>query len=180
VATCPGAYTCNLGLTKTMDLGAALADTLRQYDAPQVERLSIKASGCPNACSQHWTADLGFYGNVRKIDGKVAPCHRMLLGGGYDERGPMRFGLAVQSIPARLAPEAVTRVLDHSIGNRPPGCSPKATRIGATMRRTRWSPAAASARDRRSLWYCAFRCIPSSAYSLVSQTKPAPSNSPAS
>ena len=28
----------------------------------------------------------------------------MLLGGGYDEQGIMRFGLAVQSIPARLAP----------------------------------------------------------------------------
>ena len=30
----------------------------------------------------------------------------------------MRFGLAVQSIPARLAPQAVTRVLDHFIANR--------------------------------------------------------------
>jgi len=40
------------------------------------------------------------------------------LGGGYDEDGLMRFGLAVQSIPARLAPEAVRRVLDHFIANR--------------------------------------------------------------
>jgi hypothetical protein len=30
----------------------------------------------------------------------------------------MRFGLAVQSIPARLAPQAVRRVLDHFIANR--------------------------------------------------------------
>ena len=30
----------------------------------------------------------------------------------------MRFGLAVQSIPARLGPEAVQRVLDHFIANR--------------------------------------------------------------
>ena len=42
----------------------------------------------------------------------------MLLGGGYDEQGMMRFGLAVQSIPARLAPEAVSRVLDHFLANR--------------------------------------------------------------
>jgi sulfite reductase beta subunit-like hemoprotein len=70
VVTCPGAYTCNLGLTKTMNLGAALQDTVRQYDDPQVKRLSIKVSGCPNACGHHWTADLGFYGNARKIDGK--------------------------------------------------------------------------------------------------------------
>jgi sulfite reductase beta subunit-like hemoprotein len=121
VVTCPGVYTCNVGLTKTMNLGAALRDTVRQYTDPQVQRLSIKASGCPNACSHHWTADLGFFGNVRKIDGKVVPHYQMLLGGGYDERGLMRFGLAVQSIPARLAPQAVTRVLDHFIAHRQPG-----------------------------------------------------------
>jgi sulfite reductase beta subunit-like hemoprotein len=121
VVTCPGAYTCNLGLTKTMNLGAALQETVRQYHDPQVQRLSIKASGCPNACGHHWIADLGFYGNARKIGGKEVPYYQMLLGGGYDEQGLMRFGLAVQSIPARLAPEAVTRVLNHFIANRQPG-----------------------------------------------------------
>ena len=121
VVTCPGAYTCNLGLTKTMNLGAALQTTVRQYDDPQVKRLSIKASGCPNACGHHWIADLGFYGNARKFGGKEVPYYQMLLGGGYDEQGLMRFGLAVQSIPARLAPQAVTRVLDHFIANRQPG-----------------------------------------------------------
>jgi sulfite reductase beta subunit-like hemoprotein len=121
VVTCPGAYTCNLGLTKTMNLGAALQTAVRQYGDPQVKRLSIRASGCPNACGHHWIADLGFYGNARKIGGKEVPYYQMLLGGGYDEQGLMRFGLAVQSIPARLAPEAVTRVLDHFIANRQPG-----------------------------------------------------------
>jgi hypothetical protein len=33
----------------------------------------------------------------------------------------MRFGLTVQSIPARLAPEAVVRVLQHFIANRAAG-----------------------------------------------------------
>src|SRR5205823_7653900 len=121
IITCPGAYTCNLGLTKTMNLGAALQEAVRQYDDPQVKDLTIKASGCPNACGHHWIADLGFYGNARKVDGKEIPYYQMLLGGGYDEEGIMRFGLAVQSVPARLAPEAVKRVLDHYIGNRESG-----------------------------------------------------------
>ncbi len=118
VLTCPGAYTCNLGLTKTMNLGAALQEAVRGYDDPQVRRLTIKASGCPNSCGHHWIADIGFYGNARKVDGKEIPYYQMLLGGGYDDQGVMRFGLAVQSIPARLAPGAVTRVLDHFIANR--------------------------------------------------------------
>ena len=118
VVTCPGAYTCNLGLTKTMNLGAALAETVRRYDDPRVRQLTIKASGCPNSCGHHWIGDFGFYGNARKIDGREIPYYQMLLGGGYDEDGIMRFGLAIQSIPARLAPEAVARVLDHFVANR--------------------------------------------------------------
>ena len=121
VITCPGAYTCNLGLTKTMNLGAALAQAVRRYDDPQVRKLTIKASGCPNSCGHHWIGDLGFYGNARKIDGREVPYYQMLLGGGYDDEGIMRFGLAVQSIPARLAPEAVARVLGHFLAHRREG-----------------------------------------------------------
>jgi sulfite reductase beta subunit-like hemoprotein len=121
VVTCPGSYTCNLGLTKTMNLGAALQQTVRGYDDPQVQRLTIKASGCPNSCGHHWIADIGFYGNARKIDGREIPYYQMLLGGGFDEQGIMRFGLAVQSIPARLAPAAVACVLDHFVTHRQPG-----------------------------------------------------------
>ena len=118
VTTCPGAYSCNLGLTKSMNLGAALQETVRAYDDPLVRQLSIKISGCPNSCGQHWIADFGFYGNARKVDGREIPYYQMLLGGGYDRDGVMRFGLAVQSIPARLAPIAVERILDHYIANR--------------------------------------------------------------
>ena len=121
VTTCPGAYSCNLALTKSMNLGTALAEAVRGYDDPEVSRLTIKVSGCPNSCGHHWVGDFGFYGNARKIGGQEVPYYQMLLGGGYDEAGIMRFGLAVQSIPARLAPEAVRRVLDHFIANRLPG-----------------------------------------------------------
>jgi sulfite reductase beta subunit-like hemoprotein len=118
VLTCPGAYSCNLGLTKTMNLGAALQETVRAYDDPAIRNLTIKASGCPNACGHHWIADLGFFGNARKIEGREVPYYQMLLGGGYDADGIMRFGLAIQSIPARSAPEAVRRVLAHFVANR--------------------------------------------------------------
>ena len=121
VTTCPGAYSCNLALTKSMNLGAALAQTVRQYDHPELRKLSIKISGCPNSCGQHWISDLGFYGNARKINGKEVPYYQMLLGGGVDEDGATRFGLAIQSIPARLAPQAVQRVLEHYLEVRQEG-----------------------------------------------------------
>jgi sulfite reductase beta subunit-like hemoprotein len=118
VITCPGAYSCNLALTKSMNLGAAVAPVVREYTDPLVRQLSIKVSGCPNSCGQHWIGDIGFYGNARKINGKEVPYYLMLLGGGYDGEGIIRFGVAIQSIPARLATEAIRRVLDHFIANR--------------------------------------------------------------
>jgi sulfite reductase beta subunit-like hemoprotein len=120
VITCPGAYSCNLGITKAMNLGAALQQVGREYTDPAVRDLTIKVSGCPNSCGHHWIGSIGFYGNARKIDGKEVPYYQMLLGGGFDDEGIMRFGLAVQSIPAKLAPLAVHRVLDHFIANRQP------------------------------------------------------------
>jgi sulfite reductase beta subunit-like hemoprotein len=121
VVTCPGAYSCNLALTKTMNLGAALQTAVREYSDARVKELHIKASGCPNSCGQHWIGDIGFYGNARKIDGKEVPYYQMLLGGGFDEEGVARFGLAIQSVPARLAPLALKRVLDHFVANREAG-----------------------------------------------------------
>ncbi|HYL35816.1 MAG TPA: nitrite/sulfite reductase [Bryobacteraceae bacterium] len=120
VTTCPGAYSCNLGLTKSMTLGVALAEEVRGHSDALVRQLSIKISGCPNSCGQHWIADVGFYGNARKIEGREVPYYQMLLGGGYDQSGNMRFGVAIQSIPARLAPVAVRRVLRHYVENRQP------------------------------------------------------------
>ena len=111
--TCPGAYSCNLALTKSMNLGAALADTVRNDSNPLVRSLRINISGCPNSCGQHWISDIGFYGNARKIDGREVPYYLMLLGGSQHE-----FGLAIQSLPARLAPVAVDRVLAHYKANR--------------------------------------------------------------
>ncbi len=121
VMTCPGAYSCNLALTKSMNLGEALALTLVKETDPEIRKLAVHVSGCPNSCGQHWTGDFGFYGNARKINGKEVPYYLMLLGGGQDEKGIMRFGLQIQSLPARLVPTAVDRVIRHFQANRETG-----------------------------------------------------------
>jgi sulfite reductase beta subunit-like hemoprotein len=116
VMTCPGAYSCNLALTKAMGLGAAISNVVRNDADPQIRRLRINVSGCPNSCGQHWIGDIGFYGNARKIEGREVPYYLMLLGGTQEQ-----FGVAIQSLPARLAPTAVARVLQHFKEHREPG-----------------------------------------------------------
>ncbi len=113
VVNCPGAYSCNLALTKSMNLGDALAEVLDNETDPRIRALAIHISGCPNSCGQHWTGDLGFYGNARKINGREVPYYQMLLGGGPDQDGVLRFGYAIQSIPARSVPIAIERVFAH-------------------------------------------------------------------
>src|SRR5262249_29690257 len=64
--TCPGAYSCNLALTKSMGLGAAINNLVKDETDTLVRKLRINVSGCPNSCGQHWIGDIGFYGNARK------------------------------------------------------------------------------------------------------------------
>jgi sulfite reductase beta subunit-like hemoprotein len=116
IITCPGAYSCNLALTKSMGLGEALSNMLASESDALVRSLKINISGCPNSCGQHWISDLGFYGNARKIEGKEVPYYAMLLGGTQEQ-----FGVQIQSLPARLAPVAVERVLTHYKANRTEG-----------------------------------------------------------
>jgi sulfite reductase beta subunit-like hemoprotein len=121
IVTCPGAWSCNLGITKTMSLGEALRHTVANHPDEQVRKLHIKASGCPNSCGQHWLGDIGFFGNVRKFNGREVPYYQMLLGGGKDREGMLKYGFTIQSIPAKTAPEAVRRVIEHFIANRQEG-----------------------------------------------------------
>ncbi len=121
VVTCPGAWSCNLGITKTMNLGDVLSQLLKNHPDALVRKLAIKASGCPNSCGQHWLGDLGFFGNVRKFNGLEVPYYQMLVGGGTDREGMLKYGFTVNSIPAKSVPIAVERVLEHYIANRQEG-----------------------------------------------------------
>ena len=112
VTSCPGAETCNLAVTASRRLGAAISDRLDREDAtqPGFADTVIKISGCPNSCGQHHIADLGFHGAARKEGGKAYPMYQLHLGGGVDARGA-RFGRQVVKIPARRVPDAVVVLL---------------------------------------------------------------------
>ncbi|TBH20821.1 nitrite/sulfite reductase [Thermus thermamylovorans] len=113
ITRCPGADTCNLAITHSRGLAQALEahlSTLPLARDPAVRPLSLKISGCPNACGQHHIADIGFYGASRKVEEREVPHYTLLLGGGTRE-GEARFGQVVARIPARRTPEAVERIL---------------------------------------------------------------------
>jgi len=69
VVSCPGTDSCKLGITSSMGLNQAVQDRIvaMDIDDPLTRRMHIKMSGCPNGCSQHHIADIGFYGASIKV-----------------------------------------------------------------------------------------------------------------
>ncbi len=119
VTGCPGATTCNLGITRSLTLAEVLARELQGYSDPEIQKLRIKISGCPNSCGHHHIADIGFYGNVRKIGEQQAPYYQLLLGGKVNADG-VQFGRQIMSVPARPIPAIIRGLLEFYQTNRQP------------------------------------------------------------
>jgi sulfite reductase beta subunit-like hemoprotein len=110
VTGCPGATTCNLGITRSLTLAEVLSRELNDYTDPEIQKLRIKISGCPNSCGHHHIADIGFYGNVRKVGEQQAPYYQLLLGGKVNADG-VRFARQIMAVPARPIPAIIRELL---------------------------------------------------------------------
>ncbi len=128
VTACQGADTCNLAVTSSRGVAAAIAERLEKEQLADISGLAdtlIKVSGCPNSCGQHHIADLGFHGGAKTVNGVTVPMYQLHLGGGVDTRGA-RFGRQVVKIIARRVPDAVVVLLrlfesEKTEGERPAG-----------------------------------------------------------
>ena len=66
-------------------------------------------SGCPNGCSQHHIANIGFYGASIRVGDKTIPASIPHIGGHY-EGGTVGYGARLKArIPSKRVPEAVER-----------------------------------------------------------------------
>jgi sulfite reductase beta subunit-like hemoprotein len=114
VVSCPGTDSCKLGITSSMGLNRAVQERLEEMniDDPLTKRIHIKMSGCPNGCSQHHIADIGFYGASIKVKDKTIPAYVAHVGGRY-EGGEVAMGQRLKvRLPAKRVPDAIERWLD--------------------------------------------------------------------
>jgi sulfite reductase beta subunit-like hemoprotein len=111
VVSCPGTDSCKLGITSSMGLNRAVSERLSEMriEDPLTRRIHVKMSGCPNGCSQHHLANIGFYGASIKVGEHTIPAYIAHIGGSY-ENGEVRFGDRLKSrLPAKRVPDAVER-----------------------------------------------------------------------
>jgi sulfite reductase beta subunit-like hemoprotein len=116
VVSCPGTDSCKLGITSSMGLNRAVKERVdgMQLDDELTRQIHIKMSGCPNGCSQHHVANIGFYGASLKVGGPH-------IGGNY-EGGEVIYGTRLKSrLPAKRVPEAVERWIRLYEGERGEG-----------------------------------------------------------
>ncbi|MEW6751451.1 MAG: nitrite/sulfite reductase [Candidatus Latescibacterota bacterium] len=123
ITACPGTDTCKLGIASSRGLAAELRRRLAAQAVSldeAVGSLRIKISGCFNSCGQHHVADLGFFGNSRRINGVTVPHFQVVLGGQWTENAGS-FGLAMGAVPSRRIPELVDRLTRRYVQEREPG-----------------------------------------------------------
>ena len=119
VVSCPGTDSCKLGITSSMGLNRAIKE---RVDSMQIEdeltkRIHIKMSGCPNGCSQHHIANIGFYGASLKVGGRQMPAYIPHIGGNF-EGGEVIFGKRLKSrLPGQARPRG-GRALDPPLRGR--------------------------------------------------------------
>jgi len=112
VIACPGADSCQLALTSSMGVGAAIVDRFEK-DLPEFEDLNglrIRISGCPNSCGHHHIAGIGLHGVGKKVHGKLAPHYQLHLGGGVSAERSV-IGTSKLKIPAKNIPSAVIEII---------------------------------------------------------------------
>jgi sulfite reductase beta subunit-like hemoprotein len=136
VVSCPGTDSCKLGITSSMGLNQAVQERIEAMGItdPLTRRLHIKMSGCPNGCSQHHIANLGFYGASIKVGDRTIPAYVAHVGGNYDG-GEIVYGKRLKvRLAAKRVPEAVERWIRFYEAEREDGevFNAFAERVGTT------------------------------------------------
>ena len=122
VVSCPGTDSCKLGITSSMGLNRAIKERVEsmQITDALTKRIHIKMSGCPNGCSQHHIANIGFYGASLKVGERQMPAYIPHIGGNY-EGGEVVFGTRLKSRLPGQARARGGRALDRAVRVRARG-----------------------------------------------------------
>jgi len=114
ITACPGTDTCNLGIASSTGIAKVLEEVIiEEYPHYLFNKdLTIKISGCMNACGQHNMAGIGFQGMSIKVGDAVVPALQVLLGGRILGNGEGVFADKVIKIPSKRGPQALRVLLN--------------------------------------------------------------------
>lgn len=112
MVTCTGASTCKLGICLSRGATPVIQRELENglKDLDLLSDLKIHISGCSNSCGQHLIGDLGFFGRIKRHNGRAFPAYNLLVGARVNGE-EKRFGVKAGWVTSHDLPKAVVEIL---------------------------------------------------------------------
>jgi sulfite reductase (ferredoxin) len=107
--SCTGSEYCKLAITETKMFSIRLAHELEERLPGFTESIKLNVTGCPNACGQHWIADVGLQGVL--VPGRDAQVEGFdfFVGGGLGAASGVARRVGYRA-PADDVPDALERL----------------------------------------------------------------------
>jgi sulfite reductase beta subunit-like hemoprotein len=118
---CIGDPHCNYAVTPTKEKLATIIDRLVHDFGDQVADLKVNLDGCPHACAQHWTGDIGLQGTTgRGPKGEPLEAFDVILRGGLGRDAAIGKPL-LRRVPSLKIEDTVARLFAGYLEHREPG-----------------------------------------------------------
>ena len=118
---CIGDPHCNYAVTPTKEKLATIIDRLVADFGDQVADLKVNLDGCPHACAQHWTGDIGLQGTTgRGPKGEPLEAFDVILRGGLGRDAAIGKPL-LRRVPSLQVEDTVARLFAGYLEGRQPG-----------------------------------------------------------
>jgi sulfite reductase (ferredoxin) len=117
---CTGTEFCKLAITETKSFTRWMVNELEERLPEFSQHLKLNVTGCPNACGQHWIADIGIEGKKIRRGAEMVDAYYFCVGGSVGE-----FASIARPVGYRCAagdvPNAIERLLRAYQATREPG-----------------------------------------------------------
>jgi len=111
MVACTGIQYCNLAVVETKNRAKDVALWLdNNVKFSEAEHFRVNINGCPNSCGQHWIADIGFQGALKKVDGVQKEHFDVFLGGALGSDA--RFNRRIKRIDGDDLEETVKKIIE--------------------------------------------------------------------
>jgi sulfite reductase (ferredoxin) len=107
--SCTGSEYCKLAITETKLFSIRLAHDLEERLPGFTQALKLNVTGCPNACGQHWIADVGLQGILLKQGEQQVEGFDFFVGGGLGAGGTVAHRVGYRAA-ADDVPDALERL----------------------------------------------------------------------
>ena len=115
---CIGDPHCNYAVTPTKTKLATIIERLVNQFGEQVGGLKLNLDGCPHACAQHWTGDIGLQGTTgRGPAGEPLEAFDIILRGGLGKDAAIGKPI-IRRVPSAMVEDYVSRLFGTYLERR--------------------------------------------------------------